>query len=431
MEKRLALGQKGINGLDEACKQHDISYAESKNLKSRHDADKILAQNALARIKAKDASKMEKLAALGVAGAMKTKASLGMGYDNNEKKYITSSNMNNCIKSIEKVKVSTEKSLENIDICLDTMQRLQDKTDIKRKPSKRKITQSGHNENLDTILHSNESVGTISRLNENSNHQHQTSLLFNKPKSKCDHKDNDSSKRKLDIENCGPLEKTRKINNNADRNRVMRKKKKVNKTTITTTNKKIMTTVNKRKKRKLDIEKGVDDDDEPRTKKQKLDIRSFRKRIKKPNKKSKILFTRSGKKRKHDIEEYEGGPLKKVRKLLDTRLPIKRKRKLVKKKIHKLQDTKPSRKRKLDIDEDEDPLRKIRRQLDIITSPLPSNRKRKLNIIQDDADGTTYPKKMPKKYESLPVHRKRKYNNNNYYNDDNGNEPIRKKPKII
>lgn len=79
LEKRLARGDKGVNLLDEACKVHDLAYSQSKDIKSRHVADKLLSDTAFARFRAKDASFGEKTAALGISGAMKVKRKLGMG----------------------------------------------------------------------------------------------------------------------------------------------------------------------------------------------------------------------------------------------------------------------------------------------------------------------------------------------------------------
>jgi len=66
--------------LDEACKQHDISYSQNRdNLEARHVADRILAQRAWERVIAKDASLGEKAAAWAVTNALKAKTKLGMG----------------------------------------------------------------------------------------------------------------------------------------------------------------------------------------------------------------------------------------------------------------------------------------------------------------------------------------------------------------
>lgn len=79
LEKRLARGDPGRNPLDRACKEHDIAYSKSEVLSDRHAADRVLADKAWERVKAKDASVGEKISALGVAGAMKTKVKLGFG----------------------------------------------------------------------------------------------------------------------------------------------------------------------------------------------------------------------------------------------------------------------------------------------------------------------------------------------------------------
>ncbi|KAJ8937201.1 hypothetical protein NQ318_005967 [Aromia moschata] len=79
LSKRLKRGDVGINQLDEACKKHDIAYAELEDVKSRNAADKELAQAAWERVKASDSGFGEKLAALGVTGAMNVKRKLGMG----------------------------------------------------------------------------------------------------------------------------------------------------------------------------------------------------------------------------------------------------------------------------------------------------------------------------------------------------------------
>jgi hypothetical protein len=80
LAKRLARGDRGVNDLDEACKLHDISYAQNKDVQSRHEADNLLANKALERLLSSNASLGEKAAALGVSTAMKTKVKLGMGH---------------------------------------------------------------------------------------------------------------------------------------------------------------------------------------------------------------------------------------------------------------------------------------------------------------------------------------------------------------
>jgi len=88
LQKRLSRGDRGVNPLDEACKQHDIEYSASKDIKSRHVADSLLAQKALDRLKAKDSSLGEKAAAFGISSAMKLKTKLGMGMKRRKRKII-------------------------------------------------------------------------------------------------------------------------------------------------------------------------------------------------------------------------------------------------------------------------------------------------------------------------------------------------------
>jgi len=81
LKQRLERGDKGINKLDEACKQHDIAYDKSNNMDVRHAADRELAARAWGRVKSWpwDAGPRERLDALGVAGAMRAKTLLGLG----------------------------------------------------------------------------------------------------------------------------------------------------------------------------------------------------------------------------------------------------------------------------------------------------------------------------------------------------------------
>lgn len=79
LQTRLAREDVGINSLDAACREHDIAYSQSEELSKRHEADKILADKAWKRFKAKDSSFGEKIAGMTVAGLMKGKRKLGMG----------------------------------------------------------------------------------------------------------------------------------------------------------------------------------------------------------------------------------------------------------------------------------------------------------------------------------------------------------------
>lgn len=79
LRERLARNDPGINPLDLACKEHDISYSKFKNTDQRNIADKILAEKAWQRTKSSDASISERAAALAITNIMKTKAMMGMG----------------------------------------------------------------------------------------------------------------------------------------------------------------------------------------------------------------------------------------------------------------------------------------------------------------------------------------------------------------
>jgi len=79
LEKRLARGDRGINPLDAACREHDIAYSQSKDLAKRHVADNILAVSARKRITARDSTLGERAAAAAVWAAMKAKTKMGMG----------------------------------------------------------------------------------------------------------------------------------------------------------------------------------------------------------------------------------------------------------------------------------------------------------------------------------------------------------------
>lgn len=79
LAKRLARGDPGINGLDEACKAHDIAYSKYSDSENRRIADKALAERAWQRFKSSDASLGEKAYAWLVTTAMKAKTAIGGG----------------------------------------------------------------------------------------------------------------------------------------------------------------------------------------------------------------------------------------------------------------------------------------------------------------------------------------------------------------
>lgn len=89
LEKRLARGDKGINPLDSYCKEHDIAYAQNKDLTSRHKADRLLADRAWTRVSAPDAKLGEKVNAFLVTNAMKAKLKLGAGMKKSKSESVT------------------------------------------------------------------------------------------------------------------------------------------------------------------------------------------------------------------------------------------------------------------------------------------------------------------------------------------------------
>ena len=109
LNKRLARGDPGVNKLDAACKDHDISYSKSKDIEERHIADKILQEKAWERVTDKDSSIGEKASAYLITNAMKVKRKLGMGLKKRAKKQINKHKIfkkviNNVKKLIKKTK---------------------------------------------------------------------------------------------------------------------------------------------------------------------------------------------------------------------------------------------------------------------------------------------------------------------------------------
>jgi hypothetical protein len=86
LEKRLARGDKGINPLDEACKEHDKAYAATRDKGKIREADRLLAEKAWKRYKDKNTPLGEKAAAALITGAMKIKSKIGGGGGRKTKK---------------------------------------------------------------------------------------------------------------------------------------------------------------------------------------------------------------------------------------------------------------------------------------------------------------------------------------------------------
>lgn len=117
LNKRLARGDKGVNLLDAGCKEHDMAYAGNKNLKMRHDADKALAETAMKRFQSKDASLGERINALGIAGIMKAKVKLGMGY----KSKTVKKEIKKCVKCLQKSENLIKKALTEMHSCISIL----------------------------------------------------------------------------------------------------------------------------------------------------------------------------------------------------------------------------------------------------------------------------------------------------------------------
>jgi len=72
-------GDKGINSLDTAYREHNIVYSYSNNLVERHAADNTLTEKARKRITAGDSTFREKAAATAIWAVMMAKTKIGMG----------------------------------------------------------------------------------------------------------------------------------------------------------------------------------------------------------------------------------------------------------------------------------------------------------------------------------------------------------------
>lgn len=79
LAQRLAQGDKGINLLDSACREHDIAYSQNKDIHSRHQADKVLIEKAWQRVKSTDSNWKERANAWLVTNLLKAKVKFGLG----------------------------------------------------------------------------------------------------------------------------------------------------------------------------------------------------------------------------------------------------------------------------------------------------------------------------------------------------------------
>lgn len=146
LEKRLKRGDPGKNGLDKACRDHDVAYSQNTDLKERHLADQKLANQAWERVKSKDSSVGEKIAAWGVTNAMKAKVKMGMGICNRTKRIrkrkheVGQGVKNPIIKSFQSLIANTRQAVnqskplsvnDTIHIALKTAKKIKKKKNIK------------------------------------------------------------------------------------------------------------------------------------------------------------------------------------------------------------------------------------------------------------------------------------------------------------
>lgn len=79
LQERLLRGDKPINQLDSAARDHDVAYSKYKDVKTRHSYDKKLQDEAFKILKDPRSSAKEKMEAGLVGTIMLTKRKLGMG----------------------------------------------------------------------------------------------------------------------------------------------------------------------------------------------------------------------------------------------------------------------------------------------------------------------------------------------------------------
>lgn len=110
--KRLKRNERGINKLDEYCKDHDLAYNASSSLSDRHSADIKLMKMARKRIGAANASLQEKMAAHLVNKAMLMKVASGSG--NKKTSDITLSKGHGLKKHLKQVISHTKNTLKKL-----------------------------------------------------------------------------------------------------------------------------------------------------------------------------------------------------------------------------------------------------------------------------------------------------------------------------
>jgi hypothetical protein len=79
VDKRITEGYLGVNGLDKACRQHDLAYKVNKDTKNRNTADDVLALEAAKIVNDSNQPEYERKDARSVASIMSIKSRFGMG----------------------------------------------------------------------------------------------------------------------------------------------------------------------------------------------------------------------------------------------------------------------------------------------------------------------------------------------------------------
>lgn len=137
LEKRLQRGDKGINDLDLACRNHDIAYASHKSLEDRHKADWELENQAWERVKSKDASFGEKAASWLVTTGMKLKRKMGMGHKRSFKRHI-----------VDKVSKTMKKSINTSELGDFSRKNLNKKSMLALRAARMAIKKAGGSKNI-------------------------------------------------------------------------------------------------------------------------------------------------------------------------------------------------------------------------------------------------------------------------------------------
>lgn len=109
----MARGDNGINGLDRACKAHDIAYGNDSTTEGRYKADKILQDESMKRVFSKGASLSERTHALAVSAAMGAKrkfTKVGKGLKTKSRKTTKNGEKISFTNLVKQAKIAIKKS---------------------------------------------------------------------------------------------------------------------------------------------------------------------------------------------------------------------------------------------------------------------------------------------------------------------------------